>query len=405
MASYTSSKASSTVKSNASAETFTFDISSALAAANIPAHSNVTKLTITVWGDIDTASNKGKMSASFGPTSICSNVDAGGSAGEVSRSTGILSYIYTDGANAGKLIDSSTRLSITLDGPFMVAKFNHTASWQIYIEWTPHAHAYNSTVTKEATCTETGIRTFTCSCGEGSYTESIPCIEHRWGETTYPKDATCISTGNTAYTKCTRCNLYYAGNAPSSFATGGKSDTSSFITPINPNYHVGGNEVRNAVAGTCGAEGYTGDEYCKSCGALVIKGSIIEAYGHRFSPTIAAKEATCTTTGNSAYKRCIRCNLVFAEDATTNSTAGASDESSFFIDVKGHNYTSQVIKPTAAVDGYTLHTCQNGCGDSYKDNYTINKIFYGTTQPSEIFFGDQKVKEVYYGTTKVYGPK
>ena len=139
MASYTSSKASSTVKSNAGAETFTFDISSAITAASIPAYSTLTKVTITIWGDIDTATSRGKMTASFGSESICSNVWCGGSAGEVSRSKDltISTFFYSGSYNAGKLKDSSTRLTITLDGPVMLAKFNHTATWQIYIEWTP----------------------------------------------------------------------------------------------------------------------------------------------------------------------------------------------------------------------------------------------------------------------------
>ncbi|MBQ3005353.1 MAG: Ig-like domain-containing protein, partial [Clostridia bacterium] len=40
-----------------------------------------------------------------------------------------------------------------------------------------HSHSYTSTVTKEATCTETGIRTFTCEC-EDTYTEVIPKLKH-----------------------------------------------------------------------------------------------------------------------------------------------------------------------------------------------------------------------------------
>ena len=45
------------------------------------------------------------------------------------------------------------------------------AQWH-YIDPTPHTHSYTSAVTKAATCTETGIRTYTCTCGE-SYTEVI----------------------------------------------------------------------------------------------------------------------------------------------------------------------------------------------------------------------------------------
>ena len=36
-----------------------------------------------------------------------------------------------------------------------------------------HSHSYTSSVTKQPTCTEAGVRTYTCSCG-ASYTEAIP---------------------------------------------------------------------------------------------------------------------------------------------------------------------------------------------------------------------------------------
>ena len=43
-----------------------------------------------------------------------------------------------------------------------------------------HNHTYDSRViSKEATCTEEGITTFTCECGE-TYTETIPAIGHDW---------------------------------------------------------------------------------------------------------------------------------------------------------------------------------------------------------------------------------
>lgn len=43
----------------------------------------------------------------------------------------------------------------------------------------PHAHKYNGgVVTKAPTCTETGIKTYTCVDGDDSYTETIPTIAH-----------------------------------------------------------------------------------------------------------------------------------------------------------------------------------------------------------------------------------
>lgn len=43
----------------------------------------------------------------------------------------------------------------------------------------PHVHKYNGgVVTKNATCTETGVKTYTCVDGDDSYTETIPTIAH-----------------------------------------------------------------------------------------------------------------------------------------------------------------------------------------------------------------------------------
>lgn len=43
----------------------------------------------------------------------------------------------------------------------------------------PHVHKYNSgIVTKEPTCTNTGVKTYTCVDGDDSYTETIPALGH-----------------------------------------------------------------------------------------------------------------------------------------------------------------------------------------------------------------------------------
>ena len=42
-----------------------------------------------------------------------------------------------------------------------------------------HSHSYASKITKEATCTEKGVKTFTCSCG-ATYTEDIPAKGHNY---------------------------------------------------------------------------------------------------------------------------------------------------------------------------------------------------------------------------------
>lgn len=44
-----------------------------------------------------------------------------------------------------------------------------------------HKHAYQEAVTKAASCTEKGIKTYTCSCGD-SYTKEIPVLGHKYKE-------------------------------------------------------------------------------------------------------------------------------------------------------------------------------------------------------------------------------
>lgn len=51
-----------------------------------------------------------------------------------------------------------------------------------------HTHSYSSKITKEPTCTATGVKTYTCSCGD-SYTESIPAKGHDWHSETIHHDA------------------------------------------------------------------------------------------------------------------------------------------------------------------------------------------------------------------------
>lgn len=66
-----------------------------------------------------------------------------------------------------------------------------------------HSHSYTGTVTTEATCTEAGIKTFTCSCG-ATYTETIPAKGHTWDEGMVTTAATCTEAGVTTY-NCTVC--------------------------------------------------------------------------------------------------------------------------------------------------------------------------------------------------------
>lgn len=89
----------------------------------------------------------------------------------------------------------STYGTCSFDGTGRVIyKNSHTHSWD------------DGVVTKEASCSEEGIRTFTCSCGE-TKEEDIPLIEHTF-EIDSESPATCISYRTVTY-RCSVCGEPY----------------------------------------------------------------------------------------------------------------------------------------------------------------------------------------------------
>ena len=68
-----------------------------------------------------------------------------------------------------------------------------------------HTHEYQSTITRQATCLETGVITYSCKCGD-VYTEAIAATGHGATEIRNKKDASVTSEGYTGDTYCTICN-------------------------------------------------------------------------------------------------------------------------------------------------------------------------------------------------------
>lgn len=62
-----------------------------------------------------------------------------------------------------------------------------------------HTHSYTGKVTKNATCANTGVKTYTCSCG-ATYTEDIAKTAHQYDNGTMTKAPTCNTEGVMTYT-------------------------------------------------------------------------------------------------------------------------------------------------------------------------------------------------------------
>ena len=148
-----------------------------------------------------------------------------------------------------------------------------------------HEHKYSANLTTNPTCTEEGVMTYTCSCGD-SYTEPYPKLEHQY-EKEITREASCAEEGETTYT-CTLCGDSYTEPIAKVEHTPGAAqvtkeatcteegektvrctvcgeEISRETTPVKE--HQAG-ESRVTVEPTLFKEGVS-ETYCKDCGALM----------------------------------------------------------------------------------------------------------------------------------------
>ena len=96
----------------------------------------------------------------------------------------------------------TTEASCTAVG---VKTFTCTECNESYTEEIPVLeHAYKSAITKDPTCVEKGVKTFTCETCKGSYTEEIEMVAHTIGDIKVIKEPTCTQEGEKG-TSCTVC--------------------------------------------------------------------------------------------------------------------------------------------------------------------------------------------------------
>ena len=125
------------------------------------------------------------------------------------------------------------------------------------------------TVTKAATCTESGISTRQCSVCGTEETMIVPSLGHSMTATA-GKAATCTEAGHSAYWSCSRCGKFFSDAA-------GKTEIAKDSWVIAALGHD--EATRAAVAATCYASGHEADTYCKRCGMVINAGANIPATG------------------------------------------------------------------------------------------------------------------------------
>lgn len=284
----------------------------------------------------------------------------------------------------------------------------------------------NGTVTKAATYTETGIKTFKCKdCGE-TRTEEIPSLDKTYHilQVVAP---TCTSEGYTIY----ECNevpgLTYKGDftdktphtydegvvtkeatiyekGVKTFTCSACGDTYTEDIPmVEKTWHKG-----DTVAPTCTEQGYT-VYICDQDATLTENRDFVDALDHDWGEGVVTKAATCTEDGEKTFT-CSRDGATKTEvipavghkwdDGTVTTPAtceasgvktykclndGCTETKTEEIAALGHNYDDGVVttKPTYTENGVKTFTCHN-CGDTYTESipalgYTYNETVVAPT--------------------------
>ena len=235
-------------------------------------------------------------------------------------------------------------------------------------------------ITTQPTCTEAGVKTYTCKRGCGHSTTAVAeALGHDFADKA-GKVATCTDAGYTAYKECARCNHIEGKTAigalghdmdagvvttqPTCTGEGVKTYTCKRDCGYTTTEVVGAlghNEVsHDAKAPNCTEIGWDAYVTCSRCNYTTY--DEIAALGHSYGELIEEIPATCEGAGAVEHYECSACHKYFnAEYAPLDSTK---------ISATGHDYDSVVTDPTCTADGYTTHTCGN-CGDIYTDATTI----------------------------------
>ena len=149
----------------------------------------------------------------------------------------------------------------------------------------------DGTVTTTPTCTEAGIRTYTCSVDGAIKTEMIPAPGHKWAsEATVDKEATCEETGIRSI-HCSECGVIKDGTEEVIPAAGHRT------------------EMLKEKAATCTENGLTEGEKCSVCGKILKAQEEVPATGHT-AVAVKGKAATCTESGLTDGEKCSVCGEV-----------------------------------------------------------------------------------------------
>ena len=180
---------------------------------------------------------------------------------------------------------------------------------------------------KAATCTEKGnIEYWYCSGCEKYYSDAAGTVKTTWAKVSTSKNDhdyywVADEVAGVHYQKCRVCGTTtgtssHSGGTASCKAQAKCAKCGASYGELDPNTHVNF-ELRNEVKATETTQGYTGDKYCKDCGAFIEKGSYYSAQcagGCKDIELVKGTPKTCTEDGTIDYYRCKKCGNMYKDE-------------------------------------------------------------------------------------------
>ena len=253
-----------------------------------------------------------------------------------------------------------------------------------------HIHNYVSTITKKATCAEEGEITYTCiatngTCDKKTYTEVVPKTAHTYGEWKVVKEATETEEGLKSHS-CTVCGAEETASIPKKGSTGGTetpevptgdSKVHNFTTSdANSSFFViSGNLASNK--GTVTYNGLTLTQCLKMESSTSIKftapsaGKLTLVFGEsgknvKINGKKNASDSNCIVTvdvaaGSVEITKGDTMNLfymIYTPSGTSETT-------------HTHKYESKITKQATCIEaGVLTYTCTSTTGTCDKKTYT-----------------------------------
>ena len=221
--------------------------------------------------------------------------------------------------------------------------------------------------TTPASCTHEGEETRQCSVCQETETRKLEKTDHDWSEWKITTKPSCTTEGEETR-QCKNCQ---------------KTESRTLAKTVH------NTEIVGAKAPSCTTEGYTGDEVCKDCHAVVKKGNSLAKTAHQWSTWKTTTNPSYTSEGEQT-RQCSQChqtetrklNKLPLPKAGTKYTVGGNQYTvlkaglSVRFSKANPKAKTVTIPNTIKVNGISYKVTEVGA-NAFKNNKKVKKVTIG----------------------------